>query len=266
MSTAQKIIKMLAIAFAIFLIVMILSSIVMVGAFVTRQFIPEKDAPVVERNVELENIENIDINLEYADLRIKTGDKLAVSTDTDNIRVKNNNGILGIIEKTDRKLFKNEKRTVILYIPEDMKFAAVNIETGVGSLNIDNISTDGLNLSLGVGKASINNIVANLANIETGAGDVLIKNGIFNNSTFEVGVGKLDINGKFTGTNRIEAGIGALKLSLDNKEDYKIKFSKGLGSINYDGDSINGDTTIGNGSNYIEIEGGIGSIDVVTNR
>ena len=265
MSTAQRIIKMLAIAFAIFLIVMIFSTIVMVGMNITRWFVPEKENPVVEREVNVDNIDNLDINLEYANLKIKNGDKLSVNTDTDNITITNDKGVLKVIEKKN-KIFKNEKRTVIIYIPEGMEFTAVNIETGVGTVNIDSINTDGLNLELGVGKTNINNIVANFSNIETGAGDVSIKNGILNNSTIEVGIGKLDINSKFTGTNKIEAGIGELSLSLDNSEDYMIKFSKGLGSIYYDGKVISNDTTVGTGNNYLEIDGGIGSIDVTTSR
>ena len=266
MSTAQKIIKMLAIAFAIFLIVTIITTLLRVGMFITRQFIPEKGNPVVEKRVNLDNIESLDINLEYASLKVKKGNRLSVSTDSDEIKVTNYKDVLKITEKNNRKLFKDEKRTVILYVPEDMKFKTVNIETGVGAVNIENISTDGLNLSSGVGKTVINNILANLANIETGAGDMLIRNGNLNNSTIEIGVGKLDVNAVFTGSNKIEAGIGALKLSLHNSDDYKISFSKGLGSISYNGDTINGDTTVGNGNNYISIEGGIGSIDVITTR
>lgn len=266
MSTAQKIIKMLAIAFAIFLIVLIFSILVRVGMAVTRSIVPTKEKPIVSQKLKIDDISNIDISLEYASLNIKNGNKLLVkNNDTENIKIVNEDGILKIIEKK-KKIFKNEKRTVILYIPEDMKFTAVNIETGVGMVNIDNIDTDGLNLNLGVGKTNINNIVANFADIETGAGDVSIKNGILNNSTIEVGIGKLDINGKFTGTNKIESGIGELKLTLDNSNDYKIKFSKGLGSINYNGNTISNDTTIGTGNNYISIDGGIGSIDVVTNN
>lgn len=266
MSTAQKIIKMLAIAFAIFLIVMIISTIVMVGMTVTRGFIPEKENPVVEKKLDLSNIASVDISLEYANLKIRKGNKLSVNTDNDKIKVVSDDEVLKIIEKKEKKLFKNEKRTVILYVPEDIKFLAVNIETGVGSVNIENIDTDGLNLSLGVGKASINDIVANFSNIETGAGDVSIKNAILNNSTIEVGVGKLDISGKFTGNNTIEAGIGSLKLALDNSNDYKIKFTKGVGSIYYNSKAIGNDTTVGDGSNSILIDGGIGSIDVTTNR
>jgi len=264
MSTAQKIIKMLAIAFAIFLIVMIFSTIVRVGMAITGYFVPGRENIAISKELNLDNISNIDIDLEYANLNIKSGKKLSVNVDTDDIKITTDDNVLKIVEKKNKKLFKNEKRTVTLYILDDMNFTAVNIETGVGAVTADNICADGLNLSLGVGKTIINNIMVKFADIETGTGDVLIKNGNLNNSTIEIGVGKLDVNADFTGTNKIEAGIGALKLSLHNVDDYKIKFSKGLGSISYNGDLIANDKTIGNGSNYIDIDGGIGSIDVVT--
>ena len=265
MSTAQKIIKKVAIAFAIFLIITIFSAIISAGIAVIYEFSSDDDMVVSDKKITSDEIKNMDISLKYASLKIKTGNKLKVSTTSKYVTVLNYDGILKITEKNDRQLFKHEKKNVILYLPLDMKFDNINIETGAGRVNIDNILTNGLNLTLGVGKTTINNINVEYANIETGTGDVLIKEGNLKNTSIEMGIGKLDVGAKFTGNNNIEAGIGDMKLRLSG-DDYKIKFSKGLGSIYYNDDVVANDAVIGDGVNYIEIEGGIGTISVNTQR
>lgn len=267
MSTAQKIIKRLAIAFAIFLIVTIFYSLVAVGMGVTNIFVKEKDTTLETKKSKFNDISSINISLKYASLKIKKGSKLEVETKTtdNNIKVSQDGNSIKIKEKDDN-VFKNKKQNVTLYIPDDVLFDAVNIETGAGVVDIKNLNANSLNLDLGVGKTTISEVFASAANIETGAGDVVIVDGSLNDASIEVGVGKLEIGARLTGNCKIESGIGAMSLVLPNKEDYKIKFTKGLGSISYDGENIANDTTVGDGDNYIEIDGGIGSINVTTKR
>ena len=255
MSTAQKIIKRLAIAFAIFLIVTMFYSLVAVGMGVTNIFVKEKDTTLETKKSKFNDISSINISLKYASLKIKKGSKLEVETKTtvNNIKVSQDGN-------------KNKKQNVTLYIPDDVLFDAVNIETGAGVVDIKNLNANSLNLDLGVGKTTISDVFASAANIETGAGDVVIADGALNDASIEVGVGKLEIGARLTGNCKIESGIGAMSLVLPNKEDYKIKFTKGLGSISYDGENIANDTTVGDGDYYIEIDGGIGSINVTTKR
>ena len=265
MSTAQKIIKKLAIAFALFLIIMIFSMVVSAGVAIISELSLDDDIVVSEKKISSDEIKNMDISLKYASLKIKTGNKLKVSTTSKYVTVLSDDGVLKITDKNDRQLFKHEKKNVILYLPVDMKLDNVNIETGAGRVNIDSIVTGGLNLNLGVGKTVINNINVEYANIVTGTGDVLIKDGNLNNTSVEMGIGKLEIGAKFTGNNKIEAGVGEMKLRLSG-DDYKIKFTKGLGSIYYNDNLVSNDTVIGDGVNYIEIDGGIGAINVNTQR
>ena len=49
---------------------------------------------------------------------------------------------------------------------------------------------------------------------------------------------------------------------LGSRELYKLKLEKGIGEVSVDGSLIEDDSTVGNGNNYIRIEGGIGSIKV----
>ena len=46
------------------------------------------------------------------------------------------------------------------------------------------------------------------------------------------------------------------------KQSYKIQADKGLGSIKIDRKEISSGEIFGDGQNYIEIDGGIGNIDI----
>ena len=50
------------------------------------------------------------------------------------------------------------------------------------------------------------------------------------------------------------------------KEDYKINAYKGVGEVRFNGKSIEDDTSIGNGTNYINVSGGVGGINIKTEK
>ncbi|MBQ9839934.1 MAG: hypothetical protein IJO56_10670, partial [Oscillospiraceae bacterium] len=49
---------------------------------------------------------------------------------------------------------------------------------------------------------------------------------------------------------------------LGSKEDYKLELEKGLGNISIDGVNVSDYGSSGNGTNKVEINGGVGSINV----
>jgi hypothetical protein len=61
----------------------------------------------------------------------------------------------------------------------------------------------------------------------------------------------------------LDLGVGETNITLiGTKEDYKLELEKGLGNISVEGKELSEDSSIGNGSNIVEINGGIGSIHV----
>ena len=71
------------------------------------------------------------------------------------------------------------------------------------------------------------------------------------------------LSGKDRGSNLIGLGIGAVDLNLTGSPvDYQIRLDKGIGSATMDGKSLSGGSTVGNGANRIDIDGGIGSISI----
>ena len=49
---------------------------------------------------------------------------------------------------------------------------------------------------------------------------------------------------------------------IGNKDDYKLDLEKGLGSITVDGKDVSDFGSSGNGTNKVDISGGIGAINV----
>lgn len=268
MSIAQKIIKYLALAFAIFLIVTIFSGI-LTGIYTMSNILglkKESTESITEiSTLELEEIDDyayLDIEIKYSNFKIKLGEKFEVQTNNNNIEVNQKNNKLKIIEKQSNWFWRNSnEEKLIVYIPENIEFEKVNIETGAGRVNIEEIKAEKLKLNLGAGETIINNIISDNVDIDGGVGKFTIENGTINNLDFDLGIGETTINAKITGNNKIDTGIGSLKLNIDgNIEDYKFKVEKGIGNIKLNGKQVSNNEIIGNGENVIDIDGGIGEI------
>ena len=84
-----------------------------------------------------------------------------------------------------------------------------------------------------------------------------------NNLKANLGIGEFVFSGKLTGKNEIDSGVGAIDIDLmDNKGNYKINVSKGLGNVTLDGQKLEMDRVYGTGENYLDVDGGIGEIKI----
>ena len=255
MTTAQKIIKYLAIAFAIFLIVTIISTTLGVLFGLSAILGLKKD---IEENLNTEMtstsfensyITNLDIEIAFTNLTIKTGETFKVETDNNNIKFEQENQKLEIKEK-NKKWFSNyEEKDLILYLPKDLELEKVHIELGAGETEIQDL------------------IVSKECEIEGGAGKLSVSGGTINGLDLDLGVGEVNLQTVLTGKNEINAGVGNLNIDLQgDATSYKIQADKGIGNIKINGDEIFRGETIGNGENYIEVNGGIGNIDINFNN
>ena len=270
MTTAQKVIKYLAIAFAIFLIITITSAILgtlfaLSGILGLKKDIEENlNAEMTTTNFENKEISALNIEIAFTNLTIKTGDLLKAETDNNNIQFKQDNQKLEIKEK-NKKWFSNyEEKELILYLPEDIEFKKVKINTGAGKIDIENLNTENLEFELGAGETEIQKLtVSKECKIDGGAGKLSIRESVINDLDLDMGVGEINLTSSLTGKNEINAGVGNLNIDLQGeRESYKIQADKGLGAIKIDGKEISNGETFGNGENYIEVDGGIGNIDI----
>lgn len=270
MTTAQKIIKYLATAFAVFLIVSIISGVLSVfyalsavlGLKKVENKVNEEKAMI---NFEASNdVATVDIDVDFTNLIIKNGDYLRVETNNQNIDYKQDNQKLKIKEKTHNWFAKNDKGNLIVYIPENLKFEQVKINADAGKIHIENLNTEKLNLELGAGETEIENLIVTYnCKINSGAGKVSISSGKINDMKLDMGIGKFEISSEITGNSKVNAGIGNLNLDIKGiRENYTLKANKGIGNIKIDKKEISEDAVYGSGENAIKIEGGIGNIDV----
>ena len=272
MTSGQKIIKYIAIAIAIFLIINIIGIILTIFAglgifFNVKEAITntENFEEVID-NYPIEEITNLDIEINYSKLEIKNGDTFKIECNNEKIYTEKKGNKIEIKEKNNW-FNKQETSNITIYIPENKIFERTEIEAGAGEINIDKLQTNNLTFSIGAGKVQINELeVFEKAEIEGGAGKADIISGELHNLDLEMGLWELNLTTKLIGNNVIEQGIGKLSINLtDNIENYKIRTSKGLGSITIDGNEVQDGNTYGNGENNIRIEGGMGAIEIVTN-
>ena len=269
MTTAQKIIKYLALAFAIFLIFTIISAILgVLYAFSNVLGLKNNDDSISKEisTIYLQNndIEKLNIDVVYTNLIIKTGESLKIETNNSNIKCLENNRLLKIEEKEHNWFWQNNEGDLIIYLPENLEFKEVEIDAGAGKISIENLQTQKLDLNLGAGETKIKNLtVTKDCEIESGTGVTNIEDSLINNMDLKLGVGEVNLATLLKGKNDIDAGIGSLNITLQGgKENYKMKAEKGLGQIEIDGNELSSSQTFGNGENYIEIDGGIGNIKV----
>ena len=164
MTSAQKIIKYLAIAFAIFLIVSIISTITVAlfalsGILGLKQDIEQNmNSEMVATDFENNNITTLDIDVAFTNLTIKTGDSLKIETNNNQIQYKQEKQKLQIEEK-NKKWFSNYvEKELILYLPQGMELEKVKIATGAGKIDIETLKTEKLSLELGAGETEIQNL------------------------------------------------------------------------------------------------------------
>ena len=263
MTTLQKIIKNLAMAFAIFLCVSIITGICD-ALFSVSYFLGGNTSDSMTEQTIDSSFTGISINISAAELDIKTGEKFGVETNHKYLECESKGDILKISEK--RSLFAHHSggMKVILTIPEGTLFDYVDISAGAGSVTIDELLANSLSIELGAGELKAERLDAiDNAEIDGGAGSVTIRGGRLNNTDIDMGVGELNLTSELCGKSSIDYGIGETNLVLMGTDnDYKIELDKGIGEAWLDGKKMSDDSVYGSGSNCIEIDGGVGELNI----
>lgn len=263
MTTFQKVIKNLAFVFAIVLTVSIIGGLLGVVGLFGGLF--DEDAVLEDAKTYTvsDNITELDISINAADFTIKQADAFSVESNLKNLTVKEKDGVL-IIEENKRFGVTYTGAALILYIPADTVFKKADITTGAGRLTVDSLSADSLKLELGAGEVNIGTLTAaKKADIDGGAGRITISGGTLHNLDLDMGVGQLNLTSAILGNSEFDLGIGESNITLiGSKDDYDIDAEKGIGNITVDGETVSNLNGNGNGENDIEINGGIGAINL----
>ncbi len=266
MTSVQKAIKYLAMAFAIVLSVSIIGGICSALSSVSFIFSKgEKDAVGEMQTYQVNGeISSLDIEINAAKLEIVQGDQFSVESNHKYISVSSDSGKLRINETRRIASLSSEAAVIKLTVPSGFVFDEADIETGAGKVTIDSLSADIVDITLGAGKATVENLVANSrAEIEGGTGLLTVNGGSLNNLNLEMGVGSLTFKSRIEGNSSLDLGVGEAKLILlGNREDYCIELDKGLGEARLEGESMRDDSVYGAGSNRLSIDGGVGAVNI----
>ena len=273
MTTTQKIIKYLAIAFALFLVISIFSIIFGLSREIISSINSDKkDSKLLEEYTTISNnvnnIESFKIDISNDNIEIKEGEKFEVKTNDPDVKFYHENSKVKI--KTDKTfswhLSNSSRGTIIIYLPNEFNITELDLNLGAGKIDIDKIFVETLLMDLGAGTMTAKEInVYEKATINGGAGNINIYSGTINNLNLKLGAGNASIQSDLTGSNTLTTGVGKLNLGLSrSKDNYKFDISKGLGNIILNDFDVSEDILIGDGETKIKISGAVGNIIINT--
>lgn len=269
MTAFQKIIKYCATALALFLAVSIIGGIIGGLASLSGIFSSYKDEEYIgEMNVFSvdEKVSALEIDTNFADIEIVSGEDFKVESNIKELYISSSNGRLKVLEKRkDFKISSKALPVIRITVPENTVFEQAEILTGAGDIFIDRLETASLLFEIGAGKTEINNLTASFkSEIDGGAGEITVHGGFLNNLDMDMGVGELNLTSELKGKCEFDMGVGEANINIiGSKEDYSLSLDKGIGEVTFDGVSLKDGDSIEGGINTIEIDSGVGAVNVV---
>lgn len=265
MNTAQKSIKYFAYALAYFLAFTIIFSIVATIAAVVG--VIGLVGGSQESPVDCSGYEKcLSISLGFSELEIKKGEELGATAEDSRVVIEKDGDKLVIKDNKKGGIFNRSDRKITVTVPEDFEFDAVGIGDRAGKIAVEKLTTNEIDLHLGAGETVFDYLtVKNRAKIDAGVGRFEIKDGAIKNGDIHLGIGEAKVRSALTGNSKIDAGIGAVKLDLLLPDSaYAVKVDKGIGRITFNGASATDGTIYGSGDNFVDVDGGIGQIEIDT--
>ena len=281
MSSFQKVIKYGAITFAILLAVGIITAIAsaalsIISIVTGNNFITHRrDLVTIDESKRFSDVSSLDIDIAYGNLTIRPGDSFHVEANDvlEEFEMKVNNKGTLIIRDRKKRIdfiwFKFNINTdihsnITLYVPTDYQLEKTEIIAGAGKVDIDSINTKKLIIDAGAGSMECSNVSASEVNLNGGAGTMTFTNVYFKDMDLDCGVGKIEFDGVLLGENNIDCGIGNVELDIASpEEDYDLSIDSGIGRVRLNDKRISKEyRRNNNASSSIDIDGGIGYIDI----
>lgn len=266
MTAKQRVIKYLALAFAVFLIVSFA-----VGIFEVLSSLLEMEVnkPVgtdyLYSYVVSDSVSELKISVSAADLRITTGDSFSISTDNENVKCSENGSVLSLSDK--EKFNISHEGEIVVQLPPGKIFEKITLDAGAGEITVERLDAGKLSMNLGAGDffADEMNISAE-AFIGCAAGEFTVKKGTLSNLEMDMAVGDVALYCTLKGNTEINCGIGDIDIRLPEAlSEYRIEVDKGICSATLDGKSMEDEKAYGSGPSKIEIDGAVGDISIKTN-
>lgn len=272
MSSFQKIIKYLGMAFAMVLTVSIIGGIGAAVFGVSISFGGKGNVEVTSQNYEVKSFDSLDIDAGVANVTIQKGDRFYVETvdvpetlkvevkgDKLFIRNKKNMGWIHIFKKETW----NKKSKITVTLPSDFVGDKVKIDGGVGNITVTDVTMDVLELDGGVGDFIGEGLKGNKISIDAGVGNVKLNEVAFKNCKIDCGVGNIEMEGRITGDCKIDGGVGNCDLRLEgSRKDYNLDIEGGAGKVHINGEKVRDLEEKNNSSSELEVDCGVGNIEI----
>ncbi len=267
MTTGQKIIKYLAILFAMMIIINIIGGIASGLMGITSLFNGNKNA---NENVyvytveEINKVDNLKIDLKMSNLTIKSGETFSIQTNNRHVKQNLSNETLTI--KENRHFNFSSNNDVIITIPVDKIFNKIDISMGAGNINSEDLTSLYLDIDAGAGNITFNNLsVTEEFELDGGAGNITVNNSQVKNLDLDNGVGEFKFSGYLFGKSEMDMGVGNASLYLNSDiKEYNFYVDKGIGNITINDLKVSDGYKVSNDENIksIKIDGGVGNITI----
>lgn len=298
MSPTQKVIKYVAMAFAVGLMVTILSSILLVVTGISQSnhlFASETD--YIDFTKEFPEVQNLDISNYSGKIYVQAGNVDQIIVEAKNVpenltaKITKDDTLLIEDPNHDNFLFSiwflnthnDEDSKITIIIPMEIYFETVKVDNGSesmelsgfqskifyldggsGSVIVSDVSSEEADISAGSGALTMDNVSIKTGDFKSRSGAVRITNSRFINTEFETGSGAFSFSGELTGENIINSNSGAIFLELKDRIDkYNLDLDAGSGGVwvngvKYDKEDIKNTAA----ENYLSVEGGSGKVTV----
>ena len=273
MNGLQKVIKYCAMAFAVFLSVVIFGTIVSVVVGVTTGIAgvnyfmgDDKERINLSEEYSLEEAKELgitDILVDCsAEITVRTGNVLSIEAVnvTEDYEIRQNNGKLSIVQDTPE--FKiwfwfgnySERETVVVTIPEELVTEQVKVLSGSGEVILSGVEAENLTVDSGSGKVTAENVRAKRLYVDSGSGRVTIAGAMMAETEINSGSGGITVDNSKLGKLLLNSGSGTVR--MENVESEEAEVDSGSGTVSYEG-VLNGtcEFETGSGSLTLRLDG-----------
>lgn len=252
MSEIQKVIKYCAMAFAVFLSVVILGSIVAVVLGVTTGISgigvlsgEDKERIELYEEYSLEEAQELGITNVLVDcnaeITVKPGEMLTIAAEnvTDEYKIRLVNGKFSIVQDTPdfniRLWFGevSEKESVIVTIPEELSLEQVKVLSGSGRTSVTEIVADNLTIDSGSGRVTVEDVTAKQLYVDSGSGRVSMARVVMSETRLTTGSGSVSIEDAALGKLWLDSGSGAVR--MERVEATEADVDTGSGAVSFEG-------------------------------
>lgn len=297
MNLFERIVKYMAIAFAILLSFGIITGILTgvlaaVGMFSDEiPFVREESTEKMDFVKEFSNVKNLEVDITFGRVEIVEGDTFrvtAIGVPEDCVaRVEQETLVVKREKEATITFFflgkeNYEEAKLVIEVPAGFMADYVLLNSGSGAFLVDGLKADCLELDTGSGSFVAKGLVAKETKLDTGSGAVTIEDSALgelkadtgsglvhllrvtaHDVELESGSGSLSVEGNLTGDCHIDTGSGNVDLVVyGNRSDYKILSDIGSGGLWVEGNRVKEDSIDISAKHTLDFDTGSGRVSL----